>query len=168
MWVKGLHTTNKIQEDAMRYRGKIISVIVLALIFVVPLSAGDKVKAKDQIGEERYEKAVANLLVGLQSDNVGLQRSAAYMLGELQSEEALIPLMDLLRSSENECTRVTAALSLCKIGDARGVYLVKQKVRFDGSDRVQKCCAWFYSVHVDNGTFAFIPKSIGSPQVSMK
>ncbi len=52
--------------------------------------------------------------------------------------------MRMLRNAEPEDARIMAALSLIKIGDARGIYAVKQAIRFDESERVRKMCAIFY------------------------
>jgi hypothetical protein len=87
---------------------------------------------------------VENLLVGINSDNEGLKSSSAYFLGELKSKEAVIPLLGILKGEENEELRIMAALSLTKIGDARGIYAVKQAIKFDKSERVRKVCSGFY------------------------
>jgi hypothetical protein len=61
----------------------------------------------------------------------------------------------MLHEGEEEC-RVVAALALCRIGDARGTFAVKQAVRFDKSERVQKLAAWFYDQYVKPGTYQFV------------
>ena len=98
------------------------------------------------------QSAEINLMVGLESENFGLKTSSAFLLGEIHSSKAVIPLMKILRSDENEEARITAALALYKIGDARGIYAVKQAIRFDESERVRKLCSKFY--------IAFIIKEI--------
>jgi len=88
---------------------------------------------------------IANLMNGVNSGNQGLRMSSTYFLGELKSDEAVIPLMRILKSDENEEARIMAALSLSKIGDLRGVYAVKQAIKFDSSERVMKMCSNFYN-----------------------
>lgn len=87
---------------------------------------------------------VKSLLIGLASENYGLRTSAAYMTGELQIKEAVIPLLRMLKSEPNEEARIMAAVSLFKIGDARGIFAVKQAIRFDESSRVSKMCEKIY------------------------
>ena len=87
---------------------------------------------------------IKNLLIGVNSDNQGLKLSSGYYLGELKSDEAVISLMNILKNSENSEERIMAALSLSKIGDARGIYAVKQAIKFDESERVRKLCSLFY------------------------
>jgi|GEM_PF-1733182 len=86
-----------------------------------------------------------NLMVGLTSENEGLMMSAAYFLGEYQCECAVIPLMKLLHDSDNEKVRITAALSLAKIGTEKSLYAVKQNIIFDHSEAVRKLCRQFYT-----------------------
>jgi hypothetical protein len=108
---------------------------------------------------EQYNAAVTNLLIGLASDNTGLKTSSAFMLGDLKATEAVVPLMAILRSEEKTCCRVVAALALCRIGEARGVFAVKQAIRFDDNADVQQKCAWFYEQFVQPGSYQFIPAS---------
>lgn len=103
---------------------------------------------------ERYAKAEANLLTALASDNAGLRESAAYMLGEIGSTKAVIPLMSMLRDSDTESARIVAALALTRIGDARGVYAVQRAAQFDESRHVQALCAWFHEQYTEGGAFA--------------
>ena len=83
-----------------------------------------------------YHQIESNYLKGLNSDNMQLKVSCAYFLGEMKSEKALIPLMALFRNAENEGSKLVAAWSLLKIGDSRGVYLVKRTIDLNecGSD----------------------------------
>ena len=62
----------------------------------------------------------------------------------MKADEAVIPLMKILKSDDNEESRIMAALSLIKIGDLRGIYAVKQAIKYDQSERVNKLCLNFY------------------------
>jgi hypothetical protein len=90
------------------------------------------------------DNAIKSLTNGLNSDNVGLRTSSVYLLGELKSNESVIELMRILRNDPYEEARILAALSLYKIGDARGINAIKQRTRFDESERVRKNCQLFY------------------------
>jgi hypothetical protein len=97
-----------------------------------------------------------NLLVGLQSDNLGLQRSCALMLGKIKAHNSVIPLMRVLRTESDEGLRAAAAWALCQIGSSVGTYAVKQTAVFDNCCKVKALCAWYYNTYVQSGTFAFI------------
>jgi hypothetical protein len=147
----------------MKMSGKIFGVIALAIILALPATASD---LKKEIGAAKYDLAVQNLLNGVASPNDGLRRSAIYQLGELQATDAVIPLMRILRNCTDDRCRVAAAWALCKIGDDRGTYAVKQAVRFDDSQKVKLHCAWYYNLYVSEGTFAFIPSESTPTQIA--
>lgn len=140
----------------------LLGAILLVIAVSVSASAGDKTLYGSA---EKYERAEATLLEGLQSDNEGLRESCAYMLGELRSDKAVIPLMGILRCESCNTARIVAALALCRIGDSRGVYAVKQAVQFDDNFAVQQRCAYFYNEYVQAGTFNFT--SVDKPEVKV-
>jgi hypothetical protein len=129
--------------------------VLLAALILVALVV--PVMAQESVLPPNANKALIeqNLLIGLNSENQGLQRSSALMLGTIQSDRAVIPLMAALKSSQDENLRAAAAWSLCKIGDERGVYAVKMATKFDESNKVQVRCAWYYETLVEPGTFTF-------------
>ncbi|MBI9073083.1 MAG: hypothetical protein JEY94_15890 [Melioribacteraceae bacterium] len=103
----------------------------------------DKVKKKVDV-----EKVEDNLLVGVDSENDGLRISSAYYLGEAKSDKAVIPLMKMLRENKDEGERIMAALSLFKIGDERGMNLIKGMSEQDDNKHVKKMCKIFWDMHV--------------------
>ncbi|MBT8378412.1 MAG: HEAT repeat domain-containing protein [Ignavibacteria bacterium] len=112
----------------------------------VLLSAADF----DGDGEKITENTVLSLLEGLQSENMGLKTSSAYMLGELRIEEAIIPLMRMLKDSESEEERISAALALYKIETPLSINAVKRAGEFDDSQRVSKLATNFYNQYLRN------------------
>lgn len=96
------------------------------------------------------EACFKTLQQGLASDNLGVQAGCAYMVGELCCQRSVVCLLKLLRSSPSEELRILAALSLYKIGDSRGIYAIKQAIRFDESERVSRLCEKFYRAYLQN------------------
>jgi hypothetical protein len=94
------------------------------------------------------EACFKTLQQGLSSDNLGLQAGCTYMVGELCCQKSVICLMKLLHNSSSEELRILAALSLYKIGDSRGIYAIKQSIKFDESKRVQRMCEIFYKAYI--------------------
>ena len=137
--------------------------VAVMVAFVSQASAQD---IKKELGDAKYDAAVANFLVALQSPNDGLRRSAIYQLGQLEAKDAAIPLMRVLRNSTDEKSRIASAWALCRIGNAAGTYAVKQAVRFDENKKVQLHSAWYYNLYVSEGTFAFIPAASGSTMIA--
>jgi hypothetical protein len=153
------------KEGVMSCSGKLFLVVVLAIALVAPAQSSDP--GDDEI-QARKCKAIPNLLIAIQSENDGLRESAAYLLGEFKCEQAVVPLMAILRGSDRESSRIVAALALCRIGASKGVYAVKRAALFDDSPEVRNCCAWFYNAYVEEGTFAFLPGETASPQVAKR
>lgn len=122
----------------------LIFTIFLNLQF--PVFAGDLPKPDQKISEN----AILSLLEGLSSDNLGLKTSCAYMLGELKSQDAVIPLMRILREDENEQARISSALALYKIGTPLSIYAVKQAIKYDESQRVSNLATNFYNEYLRN------------------
>jgi len=128
-----------------------VSAVVLSMLIAAPALAGDPVlppNANKALIEQ-------NLLIGLVSDNAGLQRSCALMLGKINADQALIPLLSVMNNSEDNQLRIAAAWALCRIGHPIGTYAVKRAVSFDQCCKVQLACAWYYENYVKKGTFAF-------------
>ncbi len=120
----------------------VISSILLVTVFLISDVNAISSPTKGYIYNR--DIAIKSLTNGLNSDNVGLRTSSVYLLGELKSDESVIELMRILRNDPNEEARILAALSLYKIGDARGINAIKQRIKFDESERVRKNCELFY------------------------
>jgi len=123
--------------------------IVMALLIFAFLTIVIMGKTKDT-GKPINENTIASLLIGLKSDNPGLQTSCAYLLGEFKVTKAIIPLMRILKSDRNEKTRIAAALALYKIGTPMCIFTIKQASRFDESERVRKLTSKFYYEYMIN------------------
>ncbi|RPI04592.1 MAG: HEAT repeat domain-containing protein [Ignavibacteriae bacterium] len=107
---------------------------------------------KNETNKELIEE---NYLVGLQSENAGLQRSCALMLGQMRSSRAVVPLIHILKENTHPELKIAAAWALCTIGDSRGTFAVKQAVEFNDCCETQLACAWYYENLVQPGTFYF-------------
>ena len=108
-----------------------LSTVIFLLFAFTSVNANDKESAKQIQIEE-------NLLVGVQSENDGLKISSAYYLGEMKSEKAVYHLMKILRDDKNVGARLMAALSLVKIENEQGLYMVKRTALFNTSERVRR------------------------------
>jgi hypothetical protein len=109
----------------------------LSLSFVVAIATVSFAQADKEISTpSKYEAIEANYLTGLNSDNQGLKVSSAYFLGNMKSSRAVIPLMKMFRNEKNNGAKLVAAWSLLKIGDARGVFLVKRESELGNCDGI--------------------------------
>ena len=139
------------------------SFVILATLFMIAYTTPLMAKEATLPPNANKECIEDNLLAGMASDNFGLQRSCALMLGTIQSDRAVVPLMTVLHTSADENLRIAAAWALCKIGDARGVYAVKMAVIYDESTKVQATCAGYCENLVELGVFTYTqPEPTGS------
>jgi len=121
-----------------------LSISILLLVSSL-ISAAEPSKI---ITQKFSDNTIKSLLVGLESTNLGLKTSSAYMIGELKIANAVIPLMRMLRNNESEEARIVAALALYKLGTPTSIFAIKQASRFDDSERVRKMCFRFYVAYV--------------------
>ncbi len=103
------------------------------------------------------ENCIKTLLQGINSDNPGLKAGCIYMLGELCSDKGVVTLLGILHNDPSEEMRILAALSLYKIRDSRGIYAIKQAIRFDESERVSRLCKTFYKAYLQDTQFMPLP-----------
>jgi hypothetical protein len=125
--------TNKIKEVKM----KSLFQCCLSLVFVVAIATVSFAQANKEIAlSSKYEAIETNYLAGLNSENQGLKSSCAYFLGDIKSHKAVIPLMKMFRNEKNEGAKLIAAWSLLKIGDSRGIFLVKRESELGNCDGI--------------------------------
>jgi HEAT repeat protein len=114
----------------LRYILKTIFILFIFSTVAFPQENNLAISADKNIKDE------ANYISGLYSNSETQKVNSAYMLGEMKSEKALIPLMDMFRKEKNDAGKLVAALSLLKIGDRRGIFLVKRSIELKGNDGV--------------------------------
>lgn len=120
--------------------------LVIAILLI--LSAQIYSQQIHDLSTNKKVCCVKSLLQGLESDNAGLQAGCAYMLGEVCCSKSVVPLMNVLHNNPSEEMRILAALALYKIGDSRGLFAIKQEIKFDESERVRQMCEKFYKAHL--------------------
>ncbi|MGA9406029.1 MAG: hypothetical protein WBW71_02740 [Bacteroidota bacterium] len=91
-------------------------------------------------GDVDWKKAELNYVAALKSDNIGVKESAASYIAEYQLKGAVEPLIQILKFDKVESARMSAALALVTLNDARGRAAVEEATLYDGSDKVVKFC----------------------------
>lgn len=118
-----------------------VSLFLILSFQILPQETADQ-------SSSRKDACFETLQLGLNSDNLGLQAGCAYMLGELCCNRSIIKLMDILHNNPSDELRILAALALYKIRDSRGIFAIKQTIRFDESERVRRLCEIFYKSYI--------------------
>ncbi len=131
----------------------IISLLLHSTTFGTKLSNVDEPETTGYnnytiLTDEEYHQVEQNLLAGINSDNIGLQTSSAYFLGEMKSDRAMIPLLRLVQNGETEEARIIAALSLYKIESKIGMYRLKYLAETDESELARRVFGRIYQKYV--------------------
>lgn len=137
-----------------KLKSSIVLFVLLSFLLTSFSLAGEKTIPNSNLPYNKVEK---NLLIGLNSDNFGLKLSSAYMLGEIKSERAVIPLTRMLRDETDDRAKLVAALALIKIGTERSVYVVKDGIKFNESEKVRNMCEHLYNAHLVSTFNGVIP-----------
>lgn len=87
-----------------------------------------------------WASAEKNYIAAVQSQNIGVQQSAAQFIGEYRLKGAVSELARVLREDPVETTRMKAAASLVRIGGDEALSAVREAVLFDGSEKVARFC----------------------------
>ena len=131
----------------------IISLLLYSTTFGTKLSNVDETETTSYnnyaiLTDEEYHQVEQNLLAGINTDNIGLQTSSAYFLGEMKSDRAMIPLLKLVQNGETEEARIIAALSLYKIESKIGMYRLKYLAETDESELARRVFGRIYQKYV--------------------
>ena len=102
------------------------------------------------------ERAIQNLVLGIESDNSGLKRSSIYFAGKYRVTEAVNELIEVLNKEKDTEIRKVTALVLYKIGDQKGLNAVKKLAETDEDNRVRNLCAAITVAYNDNITTEWI------------
>ncbi|HEY7751950.1 MAG TPA: hypothetical protein VH917_06625 [Ignavibacteriaceae bacterium] len=134
----------------------------LTLLLLVVLAAQNIFAQVDEFPVEKKSAIVDNLTVGIESDNKGLQTSAALVLTDLINEaylsaddasDAMIPLLKMLRDGKTEEERIAAAVALYQLGNEIGIYSLRGVAVFDDNQKVATVCKnLYYTFHKLHGT----------------
>ena len=79
-----------------------------------------------------------NLIDLLKDGNSGIRSSAAQLLGERKIEQAVKPLIKMLKSEKDYKARIVAAIALFKIGAAEVLPVLKKVAQYDQNRTVRR------------------------------
>jgi HEAT repeat protein len=91
----------------------------------------------NQYEEKKIANFIANLSVAIQSENLGLRRSAIYLAGFYSLDEAVPALVNQLEKEENPEVKILISIVLFRIDDPRGMEAVEKLYKNDDNARVK-------------------------------
>lgn len=113
---------------------RVILVVLFLLSISLDIYAENAPSKKNRVSYKAIEET---LLVGLNSDNLGLKISSAYMLGEIKSKNAIPELTAFINNIDNDKARLTAILALLKIASSESDVALNQN---DSNSEVSELC----------------------------
>ena len=142
----------------------IISLLLYSTTFGTKLSNVDEPEINGynnyaNLTDEEYDRVEQNLLTGIKSDNIGIQTSSAYFLGEMKSDKALIYLLILAHYGNTVESRIIAGLSLYKIESDIGMYQLKGLRQSDDSEKVRRSFDRIYKKYISDNRSSKYEKS---------
>jgi HEAT repeat protein len=93
------------------------------------------------------------LINALNDDNVGIRTSAAQLLGERKVEQAVEPLIKMVKSEKNTSARIITAQALYKIG-APKAYEALMEVAKQDKNKTVRHVAFSLAKEMENKKFA--------------
>jgi HEAT repeat protein len=99
--------------------------LVLVILFVFAAEGISEAQKKSSYDNNKLgKKAVANLVMALMSDNVGLRNSAIDLVRGCELDEVVDALIYTLKNEDSASVKVMAAITLYRIGNPRGTKAV--------------------------------------------
>jgi HEAT repeat protein len=96
----------------------------------------------------KNKSAIENLKTGIKSNNYGLKRSSIYYAGYYRIADALPALTETVKKEQDPKTRILIALVLYKIGEEKGINLVKEMADKDKDNEVRRMCTCIYNAYI--------------------
>jgi len=123
--------------------------LTAAVLLTAILAAGSLAYAKTNLTDPngKGKLAIENLKSGIKSDNEGLKKSAIYYAGYYRVSETVPALAEVVKKETESNTKILIALVLYRIGDERGISLVRDMAAKDKNPEVRRMCTCIYNAY---------------------
>lgn len=129
----------------IRTKSNIVKKGMLILFTMAILTNSTYADLQNELKCRDKNAAIANLIHGIKSDNLGLMKSSVYFAGKYRVKEAVPVLIEELNSAKDSNCKVLIALSLYLIGDEDGIEAVYKIAKTDRNNRVRHMCNAIYA-----------------------
>lgn len=121
------------------YKKLYLTLLVLAAIL---LSVGSTF-AQETVYKNwpNKNKVLATIAAGINSDNLGIQKSSISLAGKHQITDLVPELIKQFQENENSEVRYLAAMVLYKIGDNKGLDAIKAAITNEENELIKNFCA---------------------------
>jgi HEAT repeat protein len=128
--------------------------LTAAVLLTAILTTGSLAYAKTNPTDPNMKgrNAVENLKNGIKSENEGLKKSAIYYAGYYRVSETVPVLTETVKNETEPSTKILIALVLYRIGDEKGINLVKNMADSDKNTEVRRMCTCIYNAYKSGNT----------------
>lgn len=131
-----------------RSRFHTVNMTMFVFLLLITISYSSLTAQTRDTADYRSPDAISNLVMGIKSDNPGVRRSAIYFAGKYGISETLLPLMKALRNEKDDNIKYVLAMALYKLGDDRGMFVVKQIACEDSDAKVRNLLSGIYNTNL--------------------
>jgi len=128
------------------YSFKKMTVVLFVVGSLIIFSTTNKAQGTNNADFNLSKNAIANLNMGIESDNVGLRKNAVYFAGIYLVQETGEILVKQLRKEENSNLRILITKTLYLIGNDKYSEVINEVAENDSDPKVRKFASSIYSV----------------------
>ena len=131
-------------------KNKSVMVVTLTVLFAMLLSLNVAAQPRSISDLTKNKYALDNLKAGINSENIGVRKSAVYFAGKYQIIEVVNCLVERLENENEPSVRLLIAYSLYEIKDAKGMKAVKELSLLDKDVKVKRMSKNLYKEYLEN------------------
>ncbi len=123
----------------------------LTIFFFCLLLSNEAISQNMSLSELTPNKyAYQNLELALKCNNCGIKRSAIYLIGKYKIAEGEYMIEGMLRTEEDPCTKILAALVLMELNQAKGFSALKRLSKNDLNEETRRSALQTFYQHIIN------------------
>ena len=133
-------------------KNKSLLVVTLTMLLAMLLNFNMAAQPSSISDLTKHKYALDNLKAGINSENIGVRKSAVYFAGKYQITELVDCLVERLANENEASIRLLIAYSLYEIKDAEGMNAVKELSLLDKDAKVKRMSKNLYNEYLENTT----------------
>ena len=131
-------------------KNKSVMVVTLIVLLAMLLSLNVVAQPNSISNLTKHKYALDNLKAGINSENIGVRKSAIYFAGKYQIIELVDCLVERLENENEASVRLLIAYSLYEIKDTEGMKAVKELSLLDKDAKVKRMSKNLYNAFLEN------------------
>jgi HEAT repeat protein len=131
-------------------KNKSLLVVTLTMLLAMLLSFNMAAQPSSISDLTKNKYALDNLKADINSENIGVRKSAVYFAGKYKILELVDCLVERLENENESSIRLLIAYSLYEIKDAEGMKAVKELSLLDKDAKVKRMSKNLYNAFLEN------------------